>query len=335
MMWMYEVSKCAPQEALRDLDRAYANFFRRVKNGEKKVGFPKFKSKKRGRGSFRLTGAIRVESDKIRLPRIGWLRLRQGDYIPSRRGVKIFSATVSERADRWFVSVAVEVEISVSQASGNPIGIDLGVNNMATCSDGRVFDNHKAIYRSERKLKRLQRQLSRRKKDSHNREKSRKKIAKLHFKIANQRCDAISKATSALVAKNKTPDQRPKTIVIEDLNLTAMLRNRRLSKAVANVGMHEFRRQLEYKSTWYGSKLLVANRFYPSSKRCSACGTIKEELPLDVRIYRCENQECLVVIDRDLNAARNLRQLAGSSSESEKACGENVRPLIQFSGGSP
>jgi putative transposase len=308
--WMYEVSKCAPQEALRDLDRAFANFFRRVKNGEKKVGFPKFKSKKGGRRSFRLTGAIRVERDKIRLPRIGWLRLCQRDYIP---GVKILSATVSEGADRWFVSVQVEAEISVSPASGKPIGIDLGVKNMATCSDGRVFDNHKAIYRSERKLKRLQRQLSRRKKDSHNREKTRKKIGKLHFKIANQRCDAISKATSALVAKTKPPHQRPKTIVIEDLNVNGMLRNRRLSKAVANVGMHEFRRQLEYKCAWYGSKLLVANRFYPSSKRCSACGAIKEELPLDVRVFQCNN--CSLLLDRDLNAAINLKKLAGSSSE--------------------
>ncbi|MFQ6039229.1 MAG: RNA-guided endonuclease InsQ/TnpB family protein [Candidatus Poribacteria bacterium] len=341
--WMYEVSKCAPQEALRNLDYAFANFFRRVKkgitakakfpvssflNGSKKVGFPRFKSKKRGRGSFRLTGAIRVFHNRIKLPRIGFLRLAEQDYIPT-CGVKILSATLSERADRWFVSVQVAQEISVSPATSDPIGVDLGVAKMATCSDGRVFENHRALLRSERKLKHLQRQLSRQKKESHSREKTRRKIAKLHFRIANQRSDAISKATSALVAKTKPPHQRPKTIVIEDLNVNGMLKNR---KAVANVGMYEFRRQLEYKCTWYGSKLLVASRFYPSSKRCSHCGTIKEELPLDVRVFRCNN--CSLLLDRDLNAAINLKKLAGSSSESENACGESVRPLIHLSGSS-
>lgn len=165
-------------------------------------------------------------------------------------------------------------------------------------------------------------------------EKTRQKVALLHFKLANQRSDAISKATSALVAKTKPPDQRPKTIVIEYLNLKGMLQNRRLSKAVANVGMYQFRRQLEYKTIWYGSNLLVANRFYPSSKRCSVCGRVKEELPLEVRVYKCENLFCQNIIDRDLNAARNLAFLARSLQESKNACGEDVRPLIQFNGSS-
>lgn len=320
--WMYEVSKCAPQEALRNLEKAFANFFRRYKNGDSKVGFPKFKSKKRGRGSFRLTGAICVASNKIRLPKIGWLRLKERDYIPT-FGVKILSVTLSERADRWFLSVQVEKEIPVPTAAGEPIGVDLGVAKMATCSDGRVFLNHQALMRSEQKLKRLQRRISRQKKESRRREKTRKKISTLHFNIANQRSDAIHKATTALVAKTKPPVLRAKMIVIEDLNLTGLLKNRRMSKAIANVGMYEFRRQLEYKSIWYGSKLLVADRFYPSSKRCSHCGTIKEQLPLEERVFLCE--KCSLLIDRDLNAARNLKYLARSLQERKNACGENVR----------
>jgi transposase len=132
---MYDVSKCAPQEALRDLDKAFQNFFRRVKNGEK-PGFPKFKSRKRGIGSFRLTGAIRVEKGRIRLPRIGWLRLKERGYIPT-EGIHILSATVSEKAGRWFVSVQCREEIEVTRATGEPIGVDLNITDMAVCSDGR------------------------------------------------------------------------------------------------------------------------------------------------------------------------------------------------------
>jgi len=159
-----------------------------------------------------------------------------------------------------------------------------------------------------------------------NQKKTRRKIAKLHFRIACQRLDSIHKATNALVAKTKPPELRAQTIVIEDLHVCGMLKNRRLSKAVANVGMHEFRRQLEYKCQWYGIEFKVADRFYPSSKRCSACGKVAEELPLVQRVYVCENRLCQNVMGRDLNAARNLKNLAGSSSERKNACGENVRP---------
>jgi len=141
--WLYNYSKSIPQEALRDLDKAYQNFFRRKKNGEK-PGFPKFKSRKRGIGSFRLTGAIRVEEGRIRLPRIGWLRLKERGYIPT-EGVHILSATVSERAGRWFVSVQCREEIEVARAIGEPVGVDLGIKEMAVCSDGRRFENPRAL----------------------------------------------------------------------------------------------------------------------------------------------------------------------------------------------
>jgi transposase len=162
--WMYEVSKCAPQEALRNLDKAFDNFFRRVKEKKAykftgKVGFPKFKSKKLGKGSFRITGSISVKKDKIKLPRLGWLRLKEKGYIPT-VGIKILSATVSEKARRWFVSVQVEQEIKdIEKATGAPIGVDLGIKSMAVCSSGTEFENPKALQKALQKLRRVQREL--------------------------------------------------------------------------------------------------------------------------------------------------------------------------------
>ena len=328
--WMYEVSKCAPQEALRNLDKAYANFFRRVKLLKEgkgfKVGFPKFKSKKRGLGSFRLAGAIHVSDSTVSLPRIGKVRLKEKGYIGGcqTEGVKINSATVSERAGRWFVSISVEQEIEVYAGEGLPIGVDLGLKKMAVCSTGQTFDNPKALRRNLRKLARLQRKLSRQKKESKRREKSRLRIAKLHYRISNIRKDAIHKATSQIVAKNKPPTLRPAAIVVEDLNVSGMLSNRKLSRAIADVSFGELRRQLSYKCSWYCVKLIVADRFFASSKTCSGCGAIKQTLELSEREYVCA--ECGLILDRDLNAALNLQKLAGSSSERINARGEDVRP---------
>jgi len=175
--WLYEVSKAAPQEALRDLDRAYRNFFRRVKNGEKSAGFPRFKSRKNGIGSFRLTGSIHITETHIKLPRIGWLRLKEHGYIPA-DGIHILSVTVSESAGRWFVSVQCKQEIEVTQATGEPIGVDLGIKELAVTSDGRRFENPKPLKKAQTKLKRLQRELSRRKKGGKNREKHGRKLLK-------------------------------------------------------------------------------------------------------------------------------------------------------------
>ena len=310
--WMYEVSKCAPQEALRNLDKAFDNFFRRVKLKKAgkftgKVGFPKFKSKKCGPGSFRLTGKIKVKKEKIKLPRLGWLRLKEKKgYIPT-NNIKILSVTVSEKARHWFVSVQVEQEIEKSQATGTPIGVDLGIKKMAVCSDGRKFENPKALNKSLRSLRRAQRELSRRKKGGTNREKSRRKVAKLHYRIANIRKDAIHKATSSIVAKIKPVEQRPSVVVIEDLTVSNMLKNRKLARAISDVGFGEFRRQLTYKTAWNGISLLVADRFFPSSKLCSACGAINDNLTLKDREWTCA---CGTNLDRDRNAAINLSRLA-------------------------
>ncbi|MBU1752156.1 MAG: transposase, partial [Chloroflexi bacterium] len=211
LAWMPvgEVSKCAPQEALRDLDRAFAHFFRRVKLKKQgqhtgPVGFPRFKSRKRGIGSFRLTGRIRVFEDRIQLPRLGRLRLKERGYLPitspgpdPAAAAKILSATVSERAGRWFVSLQVELDLpDPIPAQGVPLGVDLGVQTLATCSDGTTYANPKALQAAQQQLRRLQRQFARQQPGSRNREKTRRKIARLHYRIVNIRQDALHQATS-------------------------------------------------------------------------------------------------------------------------------------------
>jgi len=314
--WMYEVSKCAPQEALRDLDRAFIHFFRRVrlkKMGQwhGSLGYPQFKSKKKGIGSFRLTGAIHVLENAVQLPRLGRLRLKERGYLPT-CGVKILSATVSERAGRWFVSVQVEQEVAEPQpATGDPIGVNLGIKALAVCSDGRPsFENPKALRTHLKKLRRASRRLSRRVKGSKNRAKARKRLARQHYRIANIRQDALHQATSAICARTKPETQRPRVVVLEDLNVAGMLKNRRLARAISDVGMGEFRRQMAYKARWSGENILIADRWYPSTKRCSGCGHVKETMTLSERVYVCEQADCRLVMDRDLNVARNLAVLA-------------------------
>jgi len=302
--WMYAVSKCAPQEALRNLENAYAKFFRRLKEKKAgknvKAGFPRFKSRKTGPGSFRLTGAIHIYQKAVKLPRLGILRLKERGYLPV-SGCHILSATVSEKAGRWFVSLQVEMDIPDPNHAGKPAaGVDLGINRMAQVSDGTRFENPRSLKSALTKLKRLQRVVSRRQKGSANRKKAVKQLAKTHFRVANIRKEALHQATTMLT-KTKS------VIVLEDLNVSGMLKNHHLAQAIADVGMSEFRRQLEYKGEWYGCKILIADRYYPSTKRCSKCGQVKPVMGLGERKYQCEN--CGLVIDRDLNAAVNLAQL--------------------------
>jgi transposase, IS605 OrfB family, central region len=304
--WMYEVSKCAPQEALRDLDKAYANFFRRVKqkkSGSKiAVGFPKFKSRKKSKLSFRLTGQIHVFKKAIQLPRLGKLRLKEHGYLPA-AGVHILSATVSERAGRWFVSIQVEQEIPDPQldAVKPKVGVDLGIKSLAVVSNGTVYENPRALSRQMKKLIRLQRSVSRKAKGSANRKKAVEKLARCYARISNIRSNSLHQITAQL-AKTKS------VVVLEVLNVSGMMKNRHLARAIANIGFSEFRRQLTYKGQWYGCEVVIADRFYPSIKRCSSCGNTKQEMDLAQRVYECE--ACGVTIDRDLNAAMNLAQLA-------------------------
>ncbi len=316
LSWMYEVSKCAPQEAIRNVDTAYDNFFRRVKLKKQgkykgKLGFPQFKKKSKGIGSFRFTtGAIKVFSDAIQLPRLGKLRLKEHDYFPT-SGVHILSATVSEQAGRWFVSIQVEEEREeVKPTATTAIGVDLGVATLATCSDGAIFDNPRSLKHKLKKLKRLQRAHSHKQKGSKNREKSRKKLAVLHARIANIRRDAVHKLTTHL-CKNHA------WVAIEDLHVKGMLKNHHVAQAISDASMGEIRRQLQYKAEEFGTRLAVIDRFYPSSKTCSSCGWINEGLDLSKRVFVCI--ECGYLTDRDYNAAKNI--LAVSSTESLNACG--------------
>ncbi len=317
LAWLYEVSKCAPQEALRNLDNAFRHCFRRcqLKKAGKlkgKVGFPKLKTKKKGLGSFRLTGSIAIFSDAIQLPRLGRLRLKERDYLPV-AGVKVLSATVSEQAGHWYVSIQVEQEQAVPANSGPVVGVDLGVKALATFSDGTVIPNPRHLKRRLKQLKRLHRVVSRRAKGGKNRKKAARKLATLYRKVANQRKHTLHQVTTWL-AKTK------RTIVIEDLHVRGMLKNHHLAQAIADVGFSEFKRQLVYKAQWYGSRVVLASRWEPSSKTCSGCGWMDENLRLSDRTFHC--QQCGLVLDRDLNAAINLARLAESSSDTQNACGE-------------
>jgi len=313
--WMYEVSKCAPQEALRDLEQAYKNFFRRVelkKQGlwKGKLGFPKFKKRSKAIGSFRLTGSIKVFSDAVQLPRLGRLRLHEHDFIPT--DGKILSATVSEQAGRWFVSVQMEVEQEKpTPTATSAIGVDLGIKTLATLSDGKWKANPRALKHAQKRLKRLERQKARRKLGGKNRKKTCKKLAKQHARVANIRKDAAHKLTTSL-CKNHA------LVGIEDLHVKGMLANHKLAQAVSDSNFGEIRQQLEYKSSWHSVHLVVVDRWFPSSKMCSACGWIDEDQDLSDRTFICH--ECGLVLDRDLNAAINILNEAlrttGSFSES-------------------
>jgi putative transposase len=218
---------------------------------------------------------------------------------------KMGSASIHEHAGRWFVSVTVhEEQAEPIQAKGPIIGVDVGIKRLSTASDGRSFENPKALRKKLNALKRASRHHSRKKKGSKNRQKAKQRLARMHARIANVRRDALHKATSALVARTKPDEQRPSCIVLEDLNVSAMLKNRKLSRAVADVGMYEFRRQIEYKAADAGVEVKFVSRWFPSSKTCSSCGTVREELDLDERMFVCF--DCGYVTDRDYNAAKVL-----------------------------
>jgi len=302
--WMYEVSKCAPQEALRNLDTAFKNFF------EGRGGFPRFKGKKRGIDSFRLAGSIRAYNDHIQLPRLGLIKLKEKAYLPT-AGVHVLGATVSEHAGHWFVSLRVEEGIQVPVNSGSVVGVDVGVSHLATVSDGTFVNNPRTQRRFDKKLKRLQRSLSRKQQDSMNRGKARRRLAQCHYRVSCIRRDALHKATTML-AKTKS------VIAVEDLGARTMMKNHRLAASVADASFGEFYRMLQYKVRWYGSTIVKAERFFPSTKRCSTCGVVKTEVPLSQRTFRCD--ACGAEMDRDLNAALNLEQVAASWAETQNAC---------------
>jgi putative transposase len=309
--WAYECSKCSFQEALRDLDSAFNRFFTNCKKGIKgKKGFPKFKSKRNDKQSFRLTGCISVDKNRISLPRIGKVKLKETDYIPN--SCKITQATVSRKAGKWFVSILTEIEHPQLPQNNKVIGVDLGIKTLATCSDGTIYENTKALRNHTNQLKFQQRKLSKKIKNSKNYEKQKLKVQKLHYRISNIRTDSLHKATSKIISDNQV-------IVLEDLKVSNMMKNHKLSQALSDVSFYEFRRQIEYKAKWNRRAVVFVDKFFPSSKLCSNCGQKKEDLKLSDRTYKCD---CGLIIDRDLNAAKNLEQFYTGSSSGINACGD-------------
>jgi putative transposase len=330
LAWWSDNSKCVYQESFRDLDRALRDFAksRRGERRGRRLGFPKCKKRGRCRDSFRVTGVIRCVGTSVMLPRLGVIKTHESTRKLARRleagTARIMSATVTRTAHRWFVSFTVQVEKSIPLQHPHPgssIGIDLGVTTLLTGADSRgaviLAEGPSPLRASMRKLCRASRAHSRKVAGSRNRRKSCARLSRLHARVANIRADALHKATSMFAS-------RYETIVVEDLNVTGMASNRRLARAVMDQGFGQARSLLQYKATWNGGRLIVAECWFPSSKICSGCGSAKTKLNLSERTYRCD--KCGLVIDRDVNAARNLLNLAASGAERLNACGGTVRP---------
>lgn len=303
--WLVSVSKCVPQEALRDFDQAIRRML------DSRFGHPKFKSKRWAKRSFTLTyidpsqPQIHVEERRIKLPTLGWIRLKEHGYIPT-EGARTINATVSETAGRWFVSVQVADSVKPVPLPEDPeiFGVDVGVmkDNLLVVSNAsgtkvRVFSSPRALRTNERRLRHLQRSLSRKQEGSLNRGRAVRRLERLHLRVTNVRKDALHKATTQL-AKTKA------IYVVENLAVRGMMGNHRLAKSLADASLSEAVRQLRYKGGWYGSGVVMASRSYPSSQLCSGCGNKHPEMSaLGLRVLRCQ---CGMVLGRDLNAARNL-----------------------------
>ncbi|WP_341479920.1 transposase, partial [Clostridium perfringens] len=308
MKWIKEVSSKATKQAIMNGDKSFRDFFKKAK------GFPKFKKKKNQdvKAYFPKNNKTdwTIERHRVKIPTLGWIRLKEFGYIPVNSIVK--SGTVSQKADRYYVSILVEeTDIKISNPNNAGVGIDLGIKEFAVCSDGIKFKNinkTSTVKKVEKKLKREQRKLSRKYESLKIRNKNIKegratrqniqkqiiKVQKLHQRLTNIRTDYINKIVSSIIK------QKPSYITIEDLNVKGMMKNKHLSKAIASQKFFEFKTKLTVKCKENHIELRIVDRFYPSSKTCSQCGKVKKDLKLSDRIYKCD---CGFTIDRDLNAS--------------------------------
>ncbi|WP_425423787.1 RNA-guided endonuclease InsQ/TnpB family protein [Spirillospora albida] len=307
LAFLNEVS-CVPlQQTLRHLQAAFTAFF------DKRARYPRFKSKRKSRASAEFTpSAFRWREGRLTLAKMAepldivWSRPLPGGQAPS-------TVTVSrDSAGRWWVSLLCQDTIEPFPATGNAVGIDAGLNHLVTLPTGEKVTNPRHERADRERLARAQRNLARKEKGSANRAKARLKVARIHARIADRRRDHLHKLSTRLVRENQT-------LVIEDLPVGNMVKNHSLARSISDAAWRELRRMLEYKAGWYGRDLVVIDRWFPSSKTCSACGALAEEMPLNVRAWTCR---CGAVHDRDVNAARNI--LAAGLAVS--ACGAGVRP---------
>ena len=289
--WLQQAYNQSLQQAIRDLDRAYRNFF------TGRARYPRFKSK-RSHQSIRYLFAggiqLRIANGRIRIPKVGYVKITQHRRI---EGTPKNMTVLKTKSGKFFVSIQCEVDMTPPPAIGPEVGIDLGLKAFITLSDGRTIEPPKHLRKAERRLKRLQRRLSRKRKGSANRRKAKFLLARQHEKVANRRADFLHKLSRQLVDNHSL-------IGVENLYAKGMLRNHSLAKSIADAGWGEFVRQLEYKGDWYGCRVVKVDRWFASSRICNVCGAANANLRLKDRIWICE--ECGAIHDRDLNAARNI-----------------------------
>ncbi|MEU1180520.1 RNA-guided endonuclease TnpB family protein [Streptomyces sp. NPDC005820] len=312
LSFLAEVSSVPLQQALRHLQTAFGNFF------AKRAKYPRFKSRKKSRASAEYTrSAFTWRDGRLTLAKMAEpLDIRWSRPLPE--GARPTTATVSRDASgRWFVSLLVEDTVTAAPAIGAAVGLDAGITSLVTLSTGEKVVNPRHERGDRVRLAKAQRELSRKANGSKNRQKARVKVARVHARIADRRRDFLHKLTTRLVRENQT-------VVIEDLSVRNLLKNGRLARAISDASWTELRSMLEYKCAWYGRELVVIDRWFPSSKLCGACGTVREKLPLNAREWTCE---CGAVHDRDTNAARNT--LAAGLAAA--ACGDGVRPQRESS----
>jgi putative transposase len=310
--FLSEVSSVVLQQSLRNLDKAFTNFF------EKRAKYPKFKSRHHRQSARYATNAFTFKDGQITLARqsapldISWSRLLPDD-------AKILNLTVSrDTAGRYFVSILVETDIKPLKKSKAEIGIDVGIKTLATTSDGEKIENPRPLVKREQRLRRLQRSVSRKAKGSNNRQKARFKVARLHARISDTRRDALQKFTTKIIRENQA-------IFVEGLNVAGMVKNHNLAKHIADASFGEIFRELAYKAEWRGRTYLPLDRFFPSSKLCSSCGHLLDELPLSVREWDCPG--CGVHHDRDINAAINIKKAGQYLLKWLKTTGSDARKV--------
>jgi putative transposase len=310
--FLSEVSSVVLQQSLRNLDTAFTNFF------EKRAQYPKFKSRRDRQSARYATNAFTFRDGQITVAKqstpldIVWSR-------PLPDNSKILNLTISrDTSERYFVSILVETDVKPRRRAKAEVGIDVGIKTLATTSEGEKLENPRPLVKREQRLKRLQRRLSRKARGSNNRKKARLKVARLHAKISDARRDTLQKFTTKIIRENQA-------IFVEGLNVAGMVQNHNLAKHIVDAAFGEIFRELEYKAKWYGRTYFPLDRFFPSSKLCSSCGHLLDELPLSIREWNCP--ACSAHHDRDINAAINIKRAGQYLLKLQKTTGWDARKV--------